>query len=143
MKSYFTILFFACVAISSLDAQIYSSHTTTIEVANIAPITTPAGVQFRQLPSLPEALDFPTFLNIHATYPALAEDNNIEGTVVVAITVNAEGQVTDRRVVRGIHFLLDQAALEAVKKLPQMLPAVENGRPVAGTLTMPLRFRLR
>lgn len=142
MKScYFTLCLFF-VANISLNAQAFSSLMPGIGVIQIAAANTPPDIQFRQLPSLPEALDFATFLNTHVTYPAIAEDNNIEGTVVIALVVDAEGRVTERRVVRSIHFLLDEAALEATEKLPQLLPAIENGRPIAGTMMMPLRFRL-
>ncbi len=140
MKSFIITFLLVCVTAFSLHAQLYSSFTITAE---IAAATTPNKKAPCQVPSMPEAFDFVDFYNTHVSYPSLAQENNIEGTVVVAISVDACGWVTERQLVRSVHSLLDEAALVATENLTWILPAVENGQPVAGTLMVPLRFRLR
>lgn len=139
MKSCLITFFFICVSTFSLHAQLYNSFTITAE---IAAATTPNKEIPCQLPSQPAAFDFADFYKTHVHYPALAQENNIEGTVVVAISVDDCGWVTERQLVHSVHSLLDEAALAATENLKWMLPAVENGQPVAGTLMVPLRFRL-
>ena len=140
MKSYFPTLLFLLASTFSLHAQLYSSFTITAEIALAA---TPEKEVPCQLPNQPEAFDFVDFYKKHVNYPTLAQENNIEGTVVVAISVDDCGWVTERQVVRSVHSLLDEAALTATENLKWMMPDVENGQPVAGTLMVPLRFRLR
>jgi len=140
MKSCLITFLLVFATFSSLDAQIYSNFPITAE---IAAATTPDKESPCQVPSLPEAFDFAAFYNTHVSYPALAQENNIEGTVVVAITVDTCGWVTERQIVRSVHSLLDEAAMAATENLKWMLPALENGQPVVGTLMVPLRFRLR
>jgi len=140
MKSFlFTFLLVSAISFS-LDAQIYSSFPITAEIA--AAFTPDKGAPC-QLPRHPEAFDLVAFYKAHVTYPPLARENNIEGTVVVAISVDDCGRGTERQLVRSVHFLLDEAALAATENLKWMLPAIENGQPVAGTMMVPLRFRLR
>jgi len=49
------------------------------------------------------------------TYPAIAVKMRIEGTVKMDVTIEADGSVSDVKVVSG-HQLLAAAATEAVKK---------------------------
>jgi len=140
MKSFIISFLLVCVTAFSLHAQLYSSATITAE---IAAVTAPDKEAPCQIPSMPKAFDFADFYKTHVHYPTLAQENNIEGTVVVAISVDDCGWVTERQLVRSVHSLLDEAALTATENLKWMMPAVEEGQPVAGTVMVPLRFRLR
>jgi TonB family protein len=53
-----------------------------------------------------------------------------EGTVVVAVTVGSNGQVSDPKIVRSIEPSIDANVIEAVKTW-KFAPATENGFPVA------------
>ena len=73
-------------------------------------------------------------------YPEVAMRAGLEGDVFVAFTVGAEGSVRDVRVLRGPD-IFRKAAVEAVSQF-LFEPAVQNDRPVAVKMTMPIRFRL-
>ncbi len=73
-------------------------------------------------------------------YPEVAMRAGLEGDVFVAFTVAADGSVRDVRVLRGPD-IFRRAAVEAVSQFV-FEPAVQNDRPVAVKMTMPIRFRL-
>lgn len=74
-------------------------------------------------------------------YPALARKSGLEGTVVVQIVVNADGTPSDPTIARGVHKVLDDAAIEGVMQL-RFEPAMQRSRPVRVYMTLPVRFRL-
>jgi periplasmic protein TonB len=53
--------------------------------------------------------------NVQPVYPALARAAGVEGSVLLSVAVDADGKVSDARVLRSVP-LLDQAALDAVKQ---------------------------
>lgn len=63
-------------------------------------------------------------------YPKEARANKIEGKVVVEFIINADGTPSDFKVVQGIGYGCDEAAVEAFKKMPKWKPAMVNGKPV-------------
>jgi TonB family protein len=71
-------------------------------------------------------------------YPDEARKANVRGMVVVEITVDTDGSVTDVRVLRGIP-LLDDAALAAVRQW-QYQPVLLNGTavPIIMTVAVPV-----
>lgn len=63
-------------------------------------------------------------------YPIQAQDERLQGSVRVRFRVLPTGHVTDVKVVYPTGTMLDQAALEAVKKMPRWYPAYRDGEPV-------------
>jgi protein TonB len=75
-------------------------------------------------------------------YPAQARQQGIEGTVVLKLTVAADGRPTNVTVNRSSgSAALDEAAVEHVRKA-RFSPALKDGEPVAMTITFRVRFRL-
>ncbi|MDX5321665.1 MAG: TonB family protein [Bacteroidota bacterium] len=76
-------------------------------------------------------------------YPPLARENNIQGRVVVSFTVDEKGEMVDVKIDKGIGWGCDEAALKAVKNLPnRWIPATSEGKPVRVRYNLPLRFVL-
>jgi TonB family protein len=73
-------------------------------------------------------------------YPELARRARVEGEVVLNISVNEEGYVSNVEVIRG-HQLLRQAAVDAVKQW-KYEPALSNGKPSAAKTTVMVHFVL-
>jgi protein TonB len=71
-------------------------------------------------------------------YPELARAANVEGVVIIEVTVDPQGHVTEPRVLRSI-ALLDQAALDAVRQWTYA-PTVLNGVPVAVVMVVTVTF---
>jgi periplasmic protein TonB len=65
------------------------------------------------------------------TYPPAAERNGIEGEVRLRVTLDERGRVSSVRVISGLGYGLDQAAVEALKHRCKFTPAIaDDGRPV-------------
>ncbi|MEM9190657.1 MAG: TonB family protein, partial [Myxococcota bacterium] len=79
----------------------------------------------------PELRDF-----VQAAYPAAAEAEGIEATVVLELTISAEGTVTEARVVTAVGNGFDEAAVAAAERFI-FVPATRDGEPV------PARIRYR
>jgi TonB family protein len=69
-------------------------------------------------------------------YPEEARKNNIEGKVMIQFIINADGTPSDFKVIKGIGYGCDEAAVEAFKKMPKWKPAQVGGKAVRFLATM-------
>jgi len=67
-------------------------------------------------------------------YPEEAKKNEVEGTIVLKVTIDEDGNVTDARVLRGLGFGLDEAAASAMRR-HKFKPATKDGEKVGTTIT--------
>jgi periplasmic protein TonB len=74
-------------------------------------------------------------------YPQEAQDNEIQGTVVVQFIVDKAGMVSEVQAISGPKELQDEA-VRVIKKSGQWTPAVQNGRQVKSYKKQPIQFRL-
>jgi len=102
------------------------------------------GVQFAEImPGFPggsqSMLDF---IKNNLNYPDFAKENNIEGKVYLKFVVRSTGEIDNIQIARGVHKVLDTAAIELVKKMPRWNPGVQNGKTVPVYFILPVVFRL-
>lgn len=83
------------------------------------------------------------WINEHLRYPAIAQENGVQGRVVVRATISETGEVEAAEVVRSVDPSLDKEAVRVVKAMPEWKPAVRDGVAVKSTYDIPLVFRLR
>jgi protein TonB len=83
------------------------------------------------------------FLATSIKYPVIAQENGIQGRVVVAFVVNKDGSVVDAEVVRGVDPSLDKEALRVIGIMPKWSPGEQRGKPVRVKYTVPVQFRLQ
>ena len=93
-----------------------------------------------QMPEAPYNLN--DYLSEHLQYPSKARKAGIEGRVLVQFVVAEDGTISNVHVVKAVHPLLDQEALNIVSALPPWLPGKQNGKPVKVIYTLPLKFKL-
>jgi periplasmic protein TonB len=74
-------------------------------------------------------------------YSEEARKAKYQGTVVLWIVVDAQGNVTDERVVKPLGLGLDEKAIETVKTW-KFKPALRNGAPVPVRVMVEVSFRL-
>ncbi|NOT48092.1 MAG: energy transducer TonB [Acidobacteria bacterium] len=79
--------------------------------------------------------------NPRATYTEAARTNNVQGSVLVKVTLLASGQVGSVTVVRGLPHGLSEKAIAAAK-LIRFEPKKVNGVPVSSTKTMEYTFSI-
>jgi TonB family protein len=74
-------------------------------------------------------------------YPDVARSVGIQGVVMVQLVVEADGNIRDISVLRGIGGGCNEAAIDAIKSV-QWNPGKQAGRSVNQQLTIPIRFSL-
>ena len=74
-------------------------------------------------------------------YPELAKLARIEGVVTVRALVGRDGKVKEVILLKGVHDLLDRAALDAARGYV-FTPALQNKTPVPVWVSIPFRFKL-
>jgi periplasmic protein TonB len=79
---------------------------------------------------------------VGVTYPETARRSEVEGVVRVEVSVDEQGRIVEAKVVSGLGYGLDEAALEAARQW-SFQPATRCGKPVAGSLRIGMRFTLR
>jgi protein TonB len=83
------------------------------------------------------------FVNKSIKYPAIAQENGIQGRVTCAFVINRDGSVVDAEVVRGVDPSLDKEALRVINTMPKWSPGKQRGKPVRVKYTIPITFRLQ
>ena len=76
---------------------------------------------------------------VEPAYPEEAKNNGVQGDVILAVTVDKQGNVINSKVVSG-HPLLAEAALNAVKQW-KYKPYLLNDEPVEFQSTVRIQFR--
>lgn len=75
-------------------------------------------------------------------YPSAAKRRNIEGKVLLEVSVNPDGGAAKVTISRSSGFaILDNAALEAVKTW-RFIPAKKAGKAVAALVIVPVEFKI-
>jgi periplasmic protein TonB len=82
------------------------------------------------------------FLGDNIKYPAVARENNIEGTVYVGFVVGKDGAIRDVKVKRGIGGGCNEEAIRVVELMPKWNAGKQNGKPVSVSYTIPIKFKL-
>ncbi|WP_018108295.1 energy transducer TonB [Bacteroides propionicifaciens] len=83
------------------------------------------------------------FLGKNIKYPTIAQENGIQGRVVVEFVVNRDGSIVDPKVVRGVDPSLDKEAVRVIMSMPKWKPGKQGGKTVRVKYTVPVTFRLK
>jgi periplasmic protein TonB len=81
------------------------------------------------------------FLQRNLRYPQKAIDRRIEGTVIVQFIVCKDGSICDIEAISGPGELRE-TAVNVLKKTPNWVPALQNGKVVRSYKKQPIIFRL-
>lgn len=120
-------------------APAQAAITTTKKVAPPPPPPPPADVIVppRTNPRRPNA-------GAEEIYPAMSKRLGEEGTVVLLLSVNADGRVTEAKVDQTSGFdRLDEAASREAVRSWRFLPGTRNGKPEAMQLRIKVTFSLK
>ncbi len=97
-----------------------------------------------QMPSFPGGpAALMTYLSQNTKYPVVAQENGVQGRVVVSFVVERDGSITDVRVVRSVDPSLDKEATRVVKSMPNWIPGKQNGSTVRVKYNVPVSFKLQ
>lgn len=83
------------------------------------------------------------WLSNNIRYPEAAQQNDIQGRVIVKFVVEKDGSIGAATIVKGVDKDLDREALRVVKKMPKWQPGKNNGQAVRSYFNLPVTFRLQ
>ena len=96
-----------------------------------------------QMPSFPGGISgLRTYLNQNIRYPAEAQENCVQGRVVVSFVVEKDGHISDVTVLRSVDPSLDKEAVRVIRNMPRWTPGKQGGEPVRVRYNVPVSFRL-
>lgn len=102
-----------------------------------------------QLPTFPLGENgLMLWLNEHIHYPAKAQENSVEGRVIVQFVVARDGSIKDVTIAKSVDPSLDQEAVRVVKLMPKWIPGRQRtksgkSKAVNCRFTIPVTFSLQ
>ena len=84
-----------------------------------------------------------TFLSNSVKYPAIAQENGIQGKVYVSFIIDETGNVYNAQIIRGVDVSLDNEALRVVRLMPKWKPGKQGNNAVKVRYSVPINFELR
>ncbi|MBN2524181.1 MAG: energy transducer TonB [Bacteroidales bacterium] len=85
---------------------------------------------------------FRQYVRKNIQYPQEAIEKHISGRVYVQFTVNKTGILTDARLIKGVHPLLDREVLRVIISSPLWEPGKQRDKPVDVSILLPVDFYL-
>lgn len=97
-----------------------------------------------QQPSFPGGTNaLNTFIASNLKYSVVAQEEGIQGRVVVKFIVEKDGSISNVEVDRSVDPGLDNEAMRVVKAMPKWIPGQINGKAVKVECSHPFVFRLQ
>ena len=97
-----------------------------------------------QMPSFPGGTQkLKEFIEENLRYPKELEETCVQGRVIVRFIVERNGKLSNVKVVKSVHPVLDKEALRIVKLMPRWIPGRQNGITVRVKFYIPIIFRLK
>ncbi len=82
-----------------------------------------------------------TDIQSNVNYPQAAQDEGLEGVVIVSFTITNKGAIKNIGIDRSVAESLDEAAIDVMKTLKPWYPAEVNGEPTDINLKVLVTFR--
>lgn len=82
------------------------------------------------------------YMNNNLQYPVTAQKQGIEGRVLLQFVVETDGTISEIKVLKSAHSLLESEALRLIKKMPNWIPATSENEDVRSYFQMPIVFKL-
>lgn len=83
------------------------------------------------------------YLSENIRYPVIAQENGVQGRVIVQFTVRKDGTIDDVKVVKSADPSLDKEAVRLIKSVPAWEPGMQRGKAVHCKFTVPIVFKLQ
>ena len=126
------------------DRNVVREHKEEIIVEEKKPEKEEVFRAVEQMPQFPGGdAELMKFLRDNIVYPAMAQENNVQGKVIVQFVVTKTGDIGEVKVVKSVDRDLDNEAVRLVKKLPKFIPGRMNGQAVNVWYTLSVQFKLQ
>lgn len=84
-----------------------------------------------------------SYIHQNLTYPPLARNAGIEGTVIVSFVIDKSGDLRDLTIIRDIGAGCGNAAVKVIKELEKWVAGSQNNHAVHVKYTLPVKFKLQ
>lgn len=91
------------------------------------------------MPTFPGGMDS-VYAYINKNNQWYEKRKTVSGTVVVGFVVNEKGEISDIKILKKLYPTCDKEAVRLIENMPNWIPAIENGKPVAKRMVLPIRF---
>ena len=96
-----------------------------------------------QMPTFPGGeTELMKFIRDNLKYPVIAQENGIQGRVILRFVVSKTGTIDNVTVLRSLDPTCDKEAIRVVKSMPKWIPGKQNGNNVPVYFTLPVVFKL-
>lgn len=101
-------------------------------------------VRVEQMPSFMggDLLTFRNWVMQNLRYPQKAQENNIQGRVLVEFVIERDGSLTNIKPLQSPDQVLTDEAVRILKKSPKWTPGMQRNLPVRVKYTLPIEFNL-
>lgn len=89
-----------------------------------------------------EVTKFRSWVFSKVKYPELAQQNNIQGRVMLSFVIERDGSLTNIEIITSPDRLLSDEAVRVVKSSPKWEPGKQRGVPVRVKYNLPVDFRI-
>lgn len=86
---------------------------------------------------------FERYIKRSLNYPEAATENNIEGDVVLELSINSFGSITNIDVKQSLGYGCDQEAIRLVREGPNWVAASRNNNPINDKVMVTVPFKLK
>ena len=95
-----------------------------------------------QMPQFPGGdVELMKFLSENIKYPEAASKAGTQGRVVAQFIVEADGSITNVKVLKNVSDEIDAEAVRVINAMPKWKPGMQKGQPVRVKYTIPITFR--
>lgn len=97
----------------------------------------------QELPEYPGGMvEFMKWLTLNLRYPPAALRTKIEGTVMISFIVNTDGSISNIKVEKHAHALLENEALRIASMMPKWKPGKDHGKVCRSQVAIPIVFEI-
>lgn len=83
------------------------------------------------------------YIHANLKYPEAAQQQGIQGRVIVTYVVEKDGSITQAEIIRSLDPLLDAEAIRVINSMPKWTPGKDKGKTVRVKYTVPAVFKLQ
>ena len=95
-----------------------------------------------QMPQFPGGdVELMKFLSENIKYPEAASKAGTQGRVVAQFIVEADGSISNVKVLKNVSDEIDAEAVRVINAMPKWKPGMQKGQPVRVKYTIPITFR--
>ncbi|MCC6725251.1 MAG: TonB family protein [Saprospiraceae bacterium] len=82
------------------------------------------------------------FIYTNIKYPAVARENDVQGTAYISFVVEKDGSITNIKSIKGICMDIKNECERVVRMMPKWEPGMQKGKPVRVQFNLPIKFKL-